>query len=101
MGDFVESIIANYTSMHSEDSPFEHLEPIPAKYGYTGMLLSIFFFQILNKIVSGYGPPKSMQTEVWKWKNLFVSWIHAVICGIWDLLWYVSRRLFKIQFYPS
>lgn len=86
MGDFVENIIANYTTMHSKDAPFEHLEPIPAKYGYTGVLLSVFFFQILNKIVSGYGPPKSMQTDVWKWKNLFVSWIHAIICGIWDLL---------------
>ena len=61
--------------------PFER---IPPRYGMSAVLASMVFFQILNKLV---GTPKSIETEVWKWKNLFISWVHAVIIGVWDLTW--------------
>jgi len=65
---------------------YEHLEPIPIGYGYAGILFSIVFFQSINQLLLRIGSPTSVRKEdVWKWRNLFVSWIHAVIIGAWDL----------------
>jgi len=69
---------------------FELLEPIPLVYGYTGIAVSVVFFQALNQFLLRFGSPKSVRVdEVWKWRNLFVSWVHAVIVGTWDLSWLV------------
>ncbi len=75
--------------MSTESQNFEHLEPIPVKYGYSLMLFAVFFFHIIHRIVGAIGPPKSVQTNPWKWKNLLISWVHAIIVGIWNLMWYV------------
>ncbi len=74
----------------SDGSPinFEHLEPVPLKYGHLGMICGFAFFHILNKLVTKYGTPKAAQREAWKWTSLFISWIHAVIAGIWATSWY-------------
>lgn len=69
------------------------LGPIPVVYGYAGILLSVCFFQSLNQIVLRLvGCPKTVGREnVWKWRNLVVSWTHALIVGVWDLtcfFWY-------------
>jgi len=70
---------------------FESLEPIPLIYGYTGIAVSVVFFQSLNQLLLRCGSPQSVHIdEVWKWRNLFVSWVHAVIGGTWDLSWLVS-----------
>lgn len=67
------------------DSPIA-LAPIPASYGYAGILLSVCFFQSLNQLIVWIGCPRSVGREnVWKWRNLVVSWTHAVIVGIWDI----------------
>ena len=70
---------------------YEHLEPIPASYGYAGIVLSVAFFQTLNQTVLRIGCPKAVGRENhWKWRNLVVSWMHALIVGIWDITWYVG-----------
>jgi len=89
-------IVEMYNSMSAEtmvESPlvnFELLEPIPLVYGYTGIAVSVVFFQSLNQFLLRFGSPKSVRIdEMWKWRNLFVSWVHAVIVGTWDLSWLV------------
>ena len=70
---------------------FELLEPIPLVYGYAGIAVSVVFFQSLNQLLLRFGSPKSLRIDqVWKWRNLFVSWVHAVIVGTWDLSWLVA-----------
>ena len=96
MRELIAEIITNFTEMRQDKGVFDHLEPIPAKYGYTGVLLTIFTFQMLNRLVASYGPPKSVQTDFWQWRNLFISWIHALVCGIWDLSWLVELSMCKV-----
>ncbi|PAA89009.1 hypothetical protein BOX15_Mlig017238g1 [Macrostomum lignano] len=61
--------------------------------GYGVMIGTIIFFNILNRIVSYIGVPVAVvkhavnkEEEAWKWKNLLLSWIHAFIVGLWDIL---------------
>lgn len=69
-----------------ETVDYERLEPIPASYGCAGIVLSIAFFQTLNQTVLRGGCPKAVGREnYWKWRNLVVSWIHALIVGVWDI----------------
>jgi len=70
---------------------YERLEPIPASYGCAGIVLSIAFFQTLNQTLLRGGSPKAVgRDNYWKWRNLVVSWVHALIVGIWDITWYVG-----------
>ena len=83
------SIMANTTETQEEIYKWDSLEPVPVKYAYSGMILTVVFFQILNKIVgNGNGSNGSkIDAKFWKWKNLYISWIHAVIVGLWDISW--------------
>jgi len=75
----------------TEEADYESLEPIAASYGCAGIVLSIAFFQTLNQTVMRIGSPKAVGREnYWKWRNLVVSWMHALIVGIWDITWCVS-----------
>lgn len=70
-------------------------------HGYTLFFSAIAFFHLLNVIIVTAGTPKSVSREVdpWRWKNLFISWFHAMIVGTWDILWYVhvkSQVVFEI-----
>ncbi len=60
---------------------------IGAYYGYAGVLITAVCFQVANQVLIVLGPPKSVQTDEWKFRNLFISWIHALIVGTWDILW--------------
>ncbi|XP_071093216.1 TLC domain-containing protein 2-like [Haliotis cracherodii] len=55
------------------------------RYGYSMMISTILFFFIVNLVISFVGAPKSVQEDAWKWRNLLVSWVHALICSVWDL----------------
>jgi len=73
---------------------FELLEPIPLVYGYTGIAIAVVFFQSLNYFFVRSVSPKSVrEDDVWKWRNLLVSWVHATIVGTWDLSWLVLCSL--------
>ena len=75
---------------------YERLEPIPASYACAGIVLSIAFFQTLNQTVLRGGCPKAVGREnYWKWRNLVVSWMHALIVGVWDISWYAAVRSFR------
>jgi len=81
---------------------YERLEPIPASYGYAGIVLSVAFFQTLNQVVLRIGCPKAVGREnYWKWRNLVVSWMHALIVGVWDITWYVGCFTGQLTGAPS
>ena len=63
---------------------------IPDQSAYFGagvMISSILFFLSLNLLVTVIGAPTYIRADFWKWRNLLISWIHALIVGIWDILW--------------
>ena len=76
--------------MEDKITSFNVHEEIESRYAYTGVFLSAVAFQIANQILIITGPPKSVETEEWKFRNLFISWVHALIVGVWDILWYVA-----------
>lgn len=57
-------------------------------HGYCVFFGTIGFFYFLNFIITKIGNPKSVHSDVdpWRWKNLFISWFHALIVGTWDIL---------------
>ena len=63
------------------------------RHGYYMFFSSIISFSILNFIVFKIGKPKSVKDDEWRWRNLLISWIHGLICGTWDFLWYNSYTL--------
>jgi len=76
---------------------YEHLEPIPFVYGLGWIVSSVILFQTLNEILKrsyhaskatpGIEADTKASDDLWKWRNLLISWIHAVIVGTWDLSW--------------
>lgn len=72
---------------------YEHLERIPLVYGLGIVSSSVILFQTLNEILKRVYAPSPPSTgagrkggdELWKWRNLLISWIHALIVGTWDL----------------
>ena len=73
--------------MEDKITPLNVHEEIGSRSAYIGVFLSAVAFQFANQILIITGPPKSVQTEEWKFRNLFISWIHALIVGVWDILW--------------
>ena len=59
----------------------------PAHYGYVGITLTLCLFQIIHVVLSGMDAPKQLTVPFHTWKNLVISWTHALIVGTWDLLW--------------
>ena len=60
-------------------------------YPITATLSSAAFFFLLGHLTSK-NIPYGVKSE-WKFKNLFVSLIHAVVCGCWGSIWYVRSQL--------
>ena len=63
-----------------------------------GIIFSVVFFQIVARLIRKHGTPKRVScTDKWKWQNIAVSWIHAVIVGICDVSWYVLIDIKRIR----
>lgn len=70
---------------------FEQFSP---RLGITLVILSAVVFSICNVVVKRRGSPAMIaESDTWKWRNLYISWIHALIVGSWDILCFV--------FYPG
>ncbi|CAL1544592.1 unnamed protein product [Lymnaea stagnalis] len=61
-------------------------DSIELRHGLIFIFATISFFNLLNWIIKSYGPPKSLKEEEWKWRNLYVSWVHALITSVWVIL---------------
>lgn len=79
-----------FVKMTEQEFIFDPLNKVNHNYGYCMFLGSILSFTLINIVVSRIGPPKSVKGDPWRWNNLFISWIHAAICGTWDLIWFVQ-----------
>lgn len=56
-------------------------------------VLSTLSFYCIGEVLTRFGKPTSVSADVefWKWRNIVISWIHGIVCGLWDLLcivWY-------------
>ncbi|ESP00987.1 hypothetical protein LOTGIDRAFT_172917 [Lottia gigantea] len=69
----------------------ENLNSSPTNFwhGQYVMFGSIVFFQIVNIVVQKIGKPKSVREDSWRWTNLVVSWVHAMIISIWDIVCFI------------
>ena len=56
---------------------------VDCRYGTYGTFFVVAIFQVINIIVKAVGPPKSLRDDEWKWRNLFISWLHALLCVTW------------------
>lgn len=55
-------------------------------YGYSVTAASFGLFMLLNRLVKRYAIPDWIdEAERWRWKNVLISLIHAVIIGVWTL----------------
>ncbi|XP_050410628.1 TLC domain-containing protein 2 [Patella vulgata] len=77
-----ENISANFAM---EAEKVLTASPVDFWHGHYVMLLSMLFFHGVNSVVCRMGKPKSVKEDSWKWTNLVVSWVHALIVGVWDL----------------
>ena len=57
-------------------------------FGIVVVLISACSFNILSRIVAAWLTPKGAQHSAWRWKNIFVSFVHSLISGTWALYWW-------------
>ena len=69
-----------------EDGVESMQDSIELRNGIYMLLGTILFFQMVNWILKSQGPPKSLKDDEWKWRNLYVSWVHASSVSIWAIL---------------
>lgn len=75
--------------MASDSDYTRSMQKVEVRYGYLMIFSTIIVFHSLNNLVARYvGTPKSVRNDPWRWRNLFISWIHGMICGSWNILWY-------------
>ena len=57
-----------------------------AKYGVPVITLSsiLFFFASLIAVKL---TPKSAEKQIWRWKNISVSFFHSIMSGVGAVLW--------------
>ncbi|XP_060568708.1 TLC domain-containing protein 2-like isoform X3 [Ruditapes philippinarum] len=79
--------------MTEKEFIFDPHNKVERSYGYCMFFVSIISFILTNIVVTKIGPPKNVKGDPWRWNNLFISWIHAAICGTWDIL--------CLYFYPE
>ena len=59
----------NNSIMEDKITSFNVHEEIESRYAYTGVFLSAVAFQIAYQILIITGPPKSVETEEWKFRK--------------------------------
>ena len=57
-----------------------------AKSGLTVITVSAFLFWILGLIAVKL-TPKPAEKQLWRWKNISVSFVHALMSGVGAVLW--------------
>lgn len=71
---------------NSEPNFTQMRDAIEYRHAVYFLFCTVLFFQFANWIIRSQGPPKSLRVDEWKWRNLYVSWIHALIVSLWTLL---------------
>ncbi|XP_060565612.1 TLC domain-containing protein 2-like [Ruditapes philippinarum] len=61
------------------------------KYGITVATVSSLVFYLFSLISEFVTPNKIVEKQRWRWKNISVSLIHAIISGIWSVLCFAEE----------
>lgn len=87
----ISSANVSYTMASAEDNTeltSIGSDDVDHRIAFLVVVFSVVFFRISNLIVAKFiEPPPSAINDPWRWRNLFVSWIHAILCGSWDIMW--------------
>ncbi|XP_069136139.1 TLC domain-containing protein 2-like [Argopecten irradians] len=62
-----------------------NVDDIEQIHGYYVMLTTVIFFIGINIAITKLGTPKRVREDPWRWKNIVISWMHALFCSIWDI----------------
>ncbi|KAK4472572.1 hypothetical protein MN116_003812 [Schistosoma mekongi] len=66
------------------------LPPLNVGCGTICIVLSVTFFNAVDYVLRGFNPPTAVASKgslaIWKWRNMVVSWLHAILIGTWDIL---------------
>ncbi|THD24480.1 putative transmembrane protein 56 [Fasciola hepatica] len=66
------------------------LPPPETKFGVICTVLSIIAFKTLDNALKSVTPPEAILSkgpeQIWRWRNMVVSWVHALLVGTWDIL---------------
>lgn len=64
-------------------------------------VLSTLSFYSIGEVLTRFGKPTYVATDVefWKWRNIVISWIHGIVCGLWDFLWFVYICVTKTLYF--
>lgn len=57
-----------------------------AKYGLTVVFVSVVLFYFTS-LLAQYLRPKVADRQEWRWKNISVSLVHAILSGFGSILW--------------
>lgn len=62
---------------------------IDNRQGYSVFIFTLISLYLINIVVARRGIPKSARPDLdpWLWRNLVISWIHGLVCGVWSILW--------------
>ena len=55
--------------------------------GYMMIVCGAALFFIVNVVAVVKGPPSNVTGDIWKWRNTFVSFLHAAIVGAGVVYW--------------
>ena len=69
-------------------SPFDMRGQIELKYGMYATLGGVLLFAGINKLVKILGPPKNLKNPEKnepKWRNTYVSYLHAILISGWSI----------------
>ncbi|CAG2210216.1 unnamed protein product [Mytilus edulis] len=69
------------------------MDSVQVWQAYAMCAISIMLMLAIRSVVTKFGKPETLKDGVsfWKWRNILISWIHAVIVGTWDFMclwWY-------------
>lgn len=86
-----QSLIEEKSDLLYQTSPRKY----PLSVAIYGILVSLVFFQIVHAFFPYFkNPPphiakpknEEFSMDYWKWKNLCISWLHALLCSVWILI---------------
>ena len=60
---------------------------VQLSHGYIMVVCGAALFFIINVVAAVKGPPSKVTGDVWRWRNTFVSFLHAAIVGGGVLYW--------------
>ncbi|XP_041347991.1 TLC domain-containing protein 2-like [Gigantopelta aegis] len=54
-------------------------------WGYIATFSSILLFAVFSLVIRISLPALNIKGDPWRWSNLFISMIHALVCSVWNL----------------